>query len=496
MLADAEVVGRFYREIQVVSQLDHPNIVHAYDAGPAGATHFLAMEFVEGTDLGRLVKRGGPLPLQQACAYVRQAAMGLQHAHERNLVHRDVKPHNLIMSVHDGLIKLADLGLARLGRPANDQATAMLTGVRGSGTLTPENALLMGTLDYLAPEQALSFHAADIRADIYGLGCTFYYLLTGEPPFPGATLAEKLLKHQQASPPDLALRRADVPPAVAMVVHRMLAKRPEDRFQTPGEMAAALLAAEKGVLSEPVPARTEPAATIPADAVETMPAAKAPVVGSRRAPFRAWAVMSGLGLGAVILCGAVALLVVALRSGTQNPSARTPVAVGPRNTSRPTLTTGLARLPASGEYLLHVSGGVMTNDSGSGKIKPQMIESQPLGGKAMRVAFTPGDSVGVIRPQFNNWKPFTFLRFEIFNPANQPVQVTLTIQQNSLPDLARRIDWDLVLLPGKNAIKIRLADLKNGNGTVPDLTNVTHWYLADLEQKAPTLDFGNFWLER
>src|SRR5262249_28511053 len=114
LLTDAEVVARFYREIQVLSQLDHPNIIHAYDAGPAGATHFLAMEFVEGTDLGKLVKRGGPLPIQQACEYVRQAAGGLQHAHERGLVHRDIKPHNLIMSLRDGLIKVADLGLARL----------------------------------------------------------------------------------------------------------------------------------------------------------------------------------------------------------------------------------------------------------------------------------------------------------------------------------------------------------------------------------------------
>ena len=102
LLTDAEVVGRFYREIQILSQLDHPNIVHAYDAGPAGATHFLAMEFVEGTDLGKLVKQGGPLPVQQAWEYIRQAALGLQHAHERGLVHRDIKPHNLIMSIREG----------------------------------------------------------------------------------------------------------------------------------------------------------------------------------------------------------------------------------------------------------------------------------------------------------------------------------------------------------------------------------------------------------
>src|SRR5262249_30983225 len=113
LLADQEVVARFYREIQVVSQLDHPNVVHAYDAGPVAAGHFLAMEYIEGTDLGKLVKQHGPLPLAQASEYIRQAALGLQHAHERGLVHRDIKPHNLILSLRDGLIKVADLGLAR-----------------------------------------------------------------------------------------------------------------------------------------------------------------------------------------------------------------------------------------------------------------------------------------------------------------------------------------------------------------------------------------------
>jgi serine/threonine protein kinase len=241
LLADAEVLGRFYREIQIVSQLDYPNVVHAYDAGPAGSTHFLAMEYVEGIDLGRLVKQGGPLPVEQACEYIRQAALGLQHAHERGLVHRDIKPHNLIMDRRTGPIKLADLGLARLSRPANEEATAVLTGgVKGSGTLTPENAVLMGTLDYLAPEQALDFHSADIRADIYSLGCTFYYLLTGQPPFAGGTLAEKLLKHQQAEPPRVEQFRNDVPAAVSTVLRKMLAKRPEERYQAPAEVAAAL----------------------------------------------------------------------------------------------------------------------------------------------------------------------------------------------------------------------------------------------------------------
>ncbi|OAI48954.1 hypothetical protein AYO44_06615 [Planctomycetaceae bacterium SCGC AG-212-F19] len=240
LLADADVVARFYREIQIVSQLDHPNVVHAYDAGPFGVTHFLAMEFVEGTDLGKLVKQGGPLPVHQACEYIRQTALGLQHAHERGLVHRDIKPHNLIVSRREALVKVADLGLARLPRTGNDEVTAALSGAKGTGTLTPENAFMMGTADYLAPEQALDFHKADIRADIYSLGCTFYFLLTGQPPFPGKTLAEKLLKHQQAEPPPLEKIRSDLPPGLVVVLRRMLAKRPQDRFQTPAEVVAAL----------------------------------------------------------------------------------------------------------------------------------------------------------------------------------------------------------------------------------------------------------------
>jgi serine/threonine protein kinase len=240
LLSDGEAVARFYREIEVVSRLDHPNVVHAYDAGPVGATHFLAMEYVEGTDLGRLVKQGGRLPVAQACEYIRQAACGLAHAHERGLVHRDIKPHNLIMSLREGLVKVADLGLARLPRALNEEATVALTGQRSTGTLTPENAIMIGTADYLAPEQAIDFHEADIRADIYSLGCTFYFLLTGQPPFAGGTLAQKVVKHMQTAPPAIGQFRSDVPSAVSQVLHTMLAKRPQDRYQTPVEVSQAL----------------------------------------------------------------------------------------------------------------------------------------------------------------------------------------------------------------------------------------------------------------
>jgi serine/threonine protein kinase len=240
LLNDDEVVARFRREFQVLSRLNHPNVVHAYDAGAAGTGHFLAMEYVEGTDLAKLVKQCGPLPVMQACAYVRQAALGLQHAHEKGLVHRDIKPHNLIMSLREGRIKVADLGLARLAQAATGEMTAALASGRTAGTLTPPGTVMMGTADYLAPEQALEFHKADIRADIYSLGCTLWYLLVGQPPFPADTLAEKLLSHQTKEPPAIKKLRPDVPTSLASVLQRMLEKRPQDRYQTPADVAAAL----------------------------------------------------------------------------------------------------------------------------------------------------------------------------------------------------------------------------------------------------------------
>jgi serine/threonine-protein kinase len=240
LLADAEAVARFYREIQIVSQLDHPNVVHAYDAGPAGASHFLAMELIEGIDLGKLVKQGGPLPVLQACAYVRQAALGLQHAHERGLVHRDIKPHNLIMSRREGLVKVADLGLARLPRALNEEVTAVLSGSKSTGPLTPDHAFMIGTADFLAPEQAMDFHKADIRADLYSLGCAFYFLLTGQPPFPSGTLASKIMRHLQTEPPAIEDSRADVPTKVSAIVRKLLAKQPEERYQTPADVVMVL----------------------------------------------------------------------------------------------------------------------------------------------------------------------------------------------------------------------------------------------------------------
>jgi serine/threonine protein kinase len=255
MLNQPELVVRFYREIEAVGQLSHPHIVLAYDAGPADATHFLAMEFLDGTDLGRLVKEYGPLSLADAQSFIRQAASGLQYIHERGLVHRDIKPSNLLL-VNNAkgqlTIKILDLGLARLLRRASGEpATA----------ITRPNSTLMGTVDYLAPEQAVDSHQVDIRADIYSLGCTFFYLLTGQPPFPGGSETVKLMRHQFAPIPNVRTLRPDVPEGVALTIAKMLAKEPKERFQTPGEIERMMLNPSLLPLPRAEP-RPEPSVTV------------------------------------------------------------------------------------------------------------------------------------------------------------------------------------------------------------------------------------------
>jgi len=240
-------VERFRREVRAAAMLSHPNIVSTHDAEDAGNSLFLVMEYVEGISLARLVKEGGPLPVAQACDYVRQAALGLQHAHERGMVHRDIKPDNLMLVASPvpsapGVVKVLDFGLASLtaerGGRLTDANVVMGMPERGSG-LTDAN-VVMGTPDYMAPEQAKDARTADIRADVYSLGCTLYYLLTGSVPYPADTSLLKILAHREQPLPSLRKVCPAVPPELAAVVARLLAKQPEDRFRTPAEVAAAL----------------------------------------------------------------------------------------------------------------------------------------------------------------------------------------------------------------------------------------------------------------
>jgi hypothetical protein len=221
------VIERFRREVQAAAGLSHPNIVAALDADQAGDRHFLVMEYVEGTTLARLVNEHGPLPPESACEYARQAAMGLQHAHGQGLVHRDIKPANLMLTP-DGWVKVLDFGLVRLGPDADGGVTAADT--------------LLGSVDFLAPEQADDPRTADTRADIYSLGCTLYFLLTGRPPFAGGNLIQRLKAHALREPPPLEDARPDLdfPRGLERVVRKMLAKDPARRFRTPADVAEAL----------------------------------------------------------------------------------------------------------------------------------------------------------------------------------------------------------------------------------------------------------------
>jgi serine/threonine protein kinase len=228
LCTDAAFVQRFQREVETVARLGHPNVVMAYDADEAEMGHFLVMEFVDGRDLASEVEKAGKLSVPRAADYIIQAARGLAYAHTQGIVHRDVKPHNLLLD-RSGLVKVTDLGLARL----NSAATA------GAGGLTQAGGIL-GTVDYMAPEQAVDSAAIDARADIYGLGCTLYFLLAGTPPYTGPTLVSVLLKHRDAAVPLLRRVRPDVPAGLEAVCARMMAKAVGDRYQTMSEVIAAL----------------------------------------------------------------------------------------------------------------------------------------------------------------------------------------------------------------------------------------------------------------
>ena len=240
----------FKREVFASVQLNHPNIVTSHDAQEVNGVRFLVMECVDGPNLYDLVKKQGPLPVGVACELMRQAARALQYAHEQGIVHRDIKPGNLLITeVHDtqaaegaaggraratesGLIpwvKILDFGLARLGPDGP------------IGTIRSKAGAVMGTPDYIAPEQARDIHEADIRSDLYSLGCTFYYALTGQVPFPSKSVLETLSKQLMKEAEPVEKLRPEVPTPVGAILRRCLAKEPADRYQQPAELAQALV---------------------------------------------------------------------------------------------------------------------------------------------------------------------------------------------------------------------------------------------------------------
>jgi serine/threonine protein kinase len=225
---DPAALERFYREARAVAALDHPNVVRAFDIDQDDKLHFLVMEFVDGSSLQDVVKKSGPLDPMRSAHYMRQAALGLQHAHESaGLVHRDIKPGNVLVD-RNGIVKILDMGLARFFHDEEDILTKKYD----------ENVL--GTADYLAPEQALDSHSVDIRADIYSLGATFYYCLTGRTPFSEGTVAQKLIWHQTRQPKSIRTIRPEVPEELVAVIERMMSKDPSQRYQTPTAVADVL----------------------------------------------------------------------------------------------------------------------------------------------------------------------------------------------------------------------------------------------------------------
>jgi serine/threonine protein kinase/formylglycine-generating enzyme required for sulfatase activity len=227
-----DAVNRFQREAQAAARLIHPNIVTAFDAGESAGIHFLVMQFVDGQDLHVVSRERSPLPIAEALDYILQTARGLAYAHEQGVVHRDIKPANLLLDRH-GVIRILDMGLARLD---GEQPAAVAA---GQPELT-QAGQVMGTLDYMAPEQAFDTHHADARSDIYSLGCTFYRLITGKNMYRSDTHVQAIVAHRESPIPPLATLRPDVPAAIEAVYQKMVAKRPEDRFQTMKQVIAAL----------------------------------------------------------------------------------------------------------------------------------------------------------------------------------------------------------------------------------------------------------------
>ncbi|MHC4402715.1 MAG: protein kinase domain-containing protein [Planctomycetota bacterium] len=227
-LRSPHAVERFRREVKAAARLAHPNIVTAHDAGEHDGIHYLVTEYVDGHDLARVLVERGPLPADVAVDCTLQAARGLEYAHRHGVVHRDVKPANLLLD-REGVVRILDMGLARLDEPAGP------TDPTAAEPLT-ESGRVMGTYDYMAPEQAEDAHAADHRADVYSLGCTLYRIISGRRPYKGETPVQILLSHRDDPIPSLRAARDDVPPALDAACGKMMAKRPEDRFGSMAEV--------------------------------------------------------------------------------------------------------------------------------------------------------------------------------------------------------------------------------------------------------------------
>jgi serine/threonine protein kinase len=221
-------LGRFYREARAAGGLNHPNIVKTHDIDQDGNLHFIVMEYVDGSNLLDIVKKFGPMDIGRACHYIAQICEGLNYAYMSGIIHRDIKPGNFLVD-RKGVCKLLDMGLARFYHDQTDMLTVKY-----------DDKIVLGTADYVAPEQVANSHAVDVRADIYALGASFYFLLAGHPPFPTGTVSQKLLWHRTKDPTPISSVRPEVTEALAAIVSKMMQKDPNSRYQTPEEILFAL----------------------------------------------------------------------------------------------------------------------------------------------------------------------------------------------------------------------------------------------------------------
>ena len=327
-------VQRFQREVQAAARLRHPNIVGSTGAGEAAGAHYMVMEFVDGCDLARLVKQQGPLGVPEAVACILQAIGGLAHAHAAGMIHRDIKPGNLLLD-KTGVVKILDMGLVRFEETEDV-----------GGDLTRDGTIL-GTCDYVAPEQAVNSKHADVRSDFYSLGCALHFLLIGKPMYAGDTMMEKLLAHRSEPVPSLRKVRADVPKALDGVFQKMVAKKPEDRYQTAAELTAALEGAVPTARTAPLTGlataapRPQTATEVAATTDHQPPSVPIDPADAARRRKRILLAAAGGGIALAGLFGIVCF--VALLRWLSGPATETPLTAPV--VVRPAIPTATTRTP-------------------------------------------------------------------------------------------------------------------------------------------------------
>lgn len=437
-IQDEAAISRFQREMSIVGRLQHPNIVQAHDAGEENGQHFLVMEYVNGTDLSDVVRQCGPLPIAAACEVISQAAIGLQYAHEHGLVHRDIKPSNLMLAQSSEtkssfgppvVVKILDLGLARLQSDEKEHVPELTM-----------DGQVMGTLDYMAPEQGGNSHTVDIRADIYSLGATLYKLLTGTVPFQGKSqrsLIEKLTALAIETPPSVCELRPDVPEALAAIIARMLAKRPDDRFATPAEVASALQSYRMGanlpallglpdLISDEVPAGST--LLLAPSTVTQPPQRRSPLARATK-----WIISAALIAAAVI--------VISTKEGTVE--IETPDGGLPKDVKVEISQDGkgvVDILQADGKWQASVSGGkfhvTLTGGADRFELLEDTLTVNRFGKNVVRLRKT-ATTAAVAKPETPN---SPVIRPELVKPQQAPPKLFATTSNREKPFIVTRTD--------------------------------------------------------